>query len=264
LTKLKNTNLDFIFFSSDTYKLQDFIATRMMNSQLQACTNYVSIVTNDSSWMDFLQFVLSILIFAILHWIVQHNFEVLYSWIHPHMTGMRTYFTSTQNTTESKCGGSYGMKDGRLVFLPFNQSNVIQQQQSKERLSDSDDTSHDSSVITTGSTILTHLEIQKMNSRFSWFLKGWKRTIDVKKDSNMNFQRISRQRYCRYRRIDDTSSSPSSSPLKCDPSRRMKHRNIRSRHQYQRRPATIRNRIENAVDRISLWYYVDRRLSKSR
>jgi hypothetical protein len=207
--------------------------------------------------MDFLQFVLSIVIFATAHWIVHQNFDLLYSWIQPHMTGMKNYLTTSQSTTESRCGGSYGMKNGRLVFLASNQT-IGTRQQSKEFISQSDDTSHDSSISTSGSTILTHLDVQKMDPRFSWTPKRWKRIFEVKDGGNQNSQSISRHRHRRYRRVS------SSSPLKCDRSRRMKQSSIRSGHQYQRNPATIRNRIENALDRVALWYYVDRRLSKSR
>ena len=219
--------------------------------QLQDCS-----AQNNSSWMDFLQFVLSIVIFATAHWIVHENFELLYSWIHPYMTDMKTYISTFQGATESRFGGSYGMKNGRLVFCANNQTDVTQQ--SKEYISQLDDTSHDSSLITSGSTILTHLDVQKMSPRFSWSLKRWKKSMVVKNEEQQKSQSISchrhRHRHRRYRRVG------SSSPLKCNQSRSMKQNSIRSGHQYQRNPATIRNRIENALDRFALWYYVDRRL----
>ena len=250
LTKLEDTIWN--YFSPET-EIQHFrtTTTRMMIFQLQDCS-----AQNNSSWMDFLQFVLSIVIFATAHWIVHENFELLYSWIHPYMTGMKNYLTTSQDRTESRFGGSYGMKNGRLVFCANNQTDVTQQ--SKEYISQLDDTSHDSSLITSGSTILTHLDVQKMSPRFSWSLKRWKKSMVVKNEEQQKSQSISchrhRHRHRRYRRVG------SSSPLKCNQSKSMKQNSIRSGHQYQRNPATIRNRIENALDRFALWYYVDRRL----
>jgi hypothetical protein len=219
-----------------------------MISQLQACSDSISSSQSDSSWMPFLQFVLSILIYATMHWIVHQNVALLHSWIHPFMNEMKRHFTISQDRRQSRSGGSYGMKDRRLVFIP-NQTNVIQQ--NKVDISQSNDESHDSSIITSESTIIKRLDVPKKDPRFSWTLKRWKKVSDVKHEGNKSSRDHSGSSYY---------------PLKCHQSRRIQQsRNTSNSHQYQRYPLiTFRNRIENAFDRVALWYYVDRRLQKSR
>ena len=148
----------------------------MMISQLQACFDYVSSSQNDSSWMHFLQFVLCILIYSTAHWIVHENFEFVYSWIHPYVTEMKSYFTGSQDDRESTYEGSYRMRDGRVMFLA-NQTDVTHQ--SKANISQSDDKSDDSSISTSGSKILTRLDVQKKDLRFAWTLKRWKTVSDI-------------------------------------------------------------------------------------
>ena len=223
-----------------------------MNSQLQACSDYESSAQNDSSWMHFLQFVLCILIYSTAHWIVHENFELLYSWIHPYVTEMKSYFTSSQNDRESTYGGSYRMRHGRVMFRA-NHTNITQQ--NKEYISQSDDKSDDSSISTSRSTILTRLDVHKMYSRFSWTLKRWKTVSDIKNERNKNSQQISFH-HRRYRLVNSLH------PLKCNRSRSIPQNKVRSRYPYQRNPVTFRNRIDNALDRAALWYYVDRRLQQ--
>jgi hypothetical protein len=223
-----------------------------MISQLQACSDYVSSAQNDSSWMHFLQLVLCILIYSTSHWIVHENFELIHSWIHPYVTEMKSYFTSSQADRESTHEGSYRVRDGCLMFRA-NQTNVTQQ--NNVYISQSDDKNDDSSVSTSRSTILTRLDVQKKYSRFSWTLKMWKTFSDIKNERNKNSQSI-RCLHRRYRRVSSLY------PLKCDRSQRTQQNKVRSRYQYQRDPVTFRNRIDNALDRAALWYYVDRRLKQ--
>ena len=224
----------------------------MMIFRLQACSDYVSSTQNDSSWMHFLQFVLCILIYSTAHWIVHENFELLYSWIHPYVTERKSYFTGSHADRESTCGGSYRMRDGRLIFRA-SQTDVTQQ--NKEYISQLDNKSDDSSVSTSRSTIQTSLDVQKKCSQFAWTLKRWKTVSDIKNERNKNSQQI-RCHHRRYRRVRSVY------PLKCDRSRSIQQNEIRSRYQYQRDPVTFRNRIDNALDRAALWYYVDRRLQQ--
>jgi hypothetical protein len=232
----------------DTDKI--FISKTIMISPLPICSDYVSSVPNDSLWMQFLQFALSILIYATAHLIVLQNFELLHSWLHPYVNKKKSYFTSTQRRRQSRNGGSYGVKDRCLVFLA-NQASVVTQRNTVD-ISQSNDKSHDSSISTLGSTIATRLDAQKKDPRFSWTLKRWKKVSNVNNEGNKNS-------HCHSHNVSRHHS------LKCDRSkRRIQQRSISGRHQYQRYPHTFRNRIENALDRAALWYFVERRLRKSR
>jgi hypothetical protein len=118
-----------------------------MFCQFKASSDYLSYARYDSSRTQLLSFVVSILIF-----------EFVYSWIGSHMIDVKRHFTKSQDTREYRRGGSYRMKDGRFIT-----------QQSKVHIkqSDDDDKRHDSSVSTSGSTILAHLsEDQKKDTRF--------------------------------------------------------------------------------------------------
>jgi len=68
------------------------------------------------------------------------------------------------------------MRDGRVMFLA-NQTDVTHQ--SKANISQSDDKSDDSSISTSGSKILTRLDVQKKDLRFAWTLKRWKTVSDI-------------------------------------------------------------------------------------
>jgi hypothetical protein len=248
---------DHNFDSVEKREKQDFISTAMMISPSLICSDYVSSSQNDSSWTHFQQFVLSILIYATVHWIVHRNFELLHSWIHLYVDETKHYLSSPQNRRKARCAGLYRIKDGRLVFLA-NQTNATQQ--SKVSFSQSDDKNGDSSISTSGSTIVTHLNVQKKDPRFSRPLKMWKKLSDGKNPNSKNSQQI---RCCHHHQNRRDANSFS---MKCNQSKRnIQQSSIRKNlNQYQRNPATFRNRIENAFDRAALWYFVERRLQKSR
>jgi hypothetical protein len=210
-----------------------------MFSQFKAFSEYLSYARNDSSWTQLLPFVVSILIF-----------EFVYSWIGSNMIDVNRNSTKSQYTREYRRGKSYRMKDGRFI----TQQSKVHIKQSD----DDDDKSHDSSISTSESTILTcEDDDKKKYTSFSRILKRWIQLTDVKKERRKNSQQIS----CHHRRYRRVSSS---NILKCHRSRSIRQFDVRNRNQYQRHPVTFRNRIENALDRAALWYYVDRRLQKSR
>jgi hypothetical protein len=214
------------------------MSTKMVFYQFKACSDYLSYAQHYTSWTELLPFVVSILIF-----------EFVYSWIGSQMINVNRNHTKSQYTREYRLRGSYRMKDG---------CSIMQQNKVDIKQSDVDDKSHNSSVSTSGSTIQTHLDDdQKNGATFLTILKRWTQLTDVKKERRKNSQQISWY-HRRYRRVS------SSNIFKCHRSRSIRQFDARSRNQYRRDPVTFRNRIENALDRAALWYYVDRRLQKSR